>query len=203
MGYKEYNDEVFSRWAPIYDIFELVLSDIREKIVQQINPGNKTVLDVATGTGSLAMALSKSAKSVTGIDLSANMLEIAKKKPVKANLTFLQMDASKMTFEDESFDIVTISLGLHDMPLDVRTLVLQEIKRVMKKDGKLYIMEHDLPKNEIIAKLSSDLINILEGKYYLDFIRSDLDEYLKSFGFKIENNISYGFQYLRLIALSK
>lgn len=201
--YKKYNDQLFSRWAPIYDGFELILSDIRKNAIQQINPTNKSVLDVATGTGSLAVELSNSAKRVVGIDLSSQMLDVAEKKRKKKNLTFLQMDASKMEFDDEEFDIVTISLGLHDMPLEIRTLVLEEIKRVLKKDGKLLILEHDLPKNPLFASLSAYLINIFESKYFLDFLKSDFEKYLSTFGFKIEKKKSYLFNHLRLLILTK
>ena len=55
MNYKAYDDKLFSRWAPIYDGFELFLAGIRKKNVEQINPVGKSVLDVATGTGSLAI----------------------------------------------------------------------------------------------------------------------------------------------------
>lgn len=201
--YKKYNDQLFSRWAPIYDGFELILSDIRKNAIQQINPSNKSVLDVATGTGSLAVELSNSAKRVVGIDLSSQMLDVAEKKRKKNNLSYLQMDASKMKFDDEEFDIVTISLGLHDMPLEIRTLVLEEIKRVLKKDGKLLILEHDLPKNPLFASLSAYLINIFESKYFLDFLKSDFEKYLSTFGFKIEKKKSYLFNHLRLLILTK
>lgn len=202
IDYKEYNDKLFGRWAPIYDGFELLLSDVRNKITQEINPINKVVLDVATGTGSLAIDLSAKAKKVVGIDLSSKMLEVAKNKKANDNLSFLQMDASKMSFQDDEFDIVTISLGLHDMPLAVRNSVLLEVKRVLKKDGKLYIMEHDLPPNELLGLVSSRLINTFESKYYLKFISSDLASYLKSFGFKMERKTSYLFGYLQLITLT-
>lgn len=201
--YKKYNDQLFSRWAPIYDGFELILSDIRKNAIQQINPTNKSILDVATGTGSLAVELSNSAKRVVGIDLSSQMLDVAEKKRKKNNLSFLQMDASKMKFDDEEFDIVTISLGLHDMPLEIRTLVLEEIKRVLKKDGKLLILEHDLPQNPLFASLSANLINIFESKYFLDFLKSDFEKYLSTFGFKIEKKKSYLFNHLRLLILTK
>jgi ubiquinone/menaquinone biosynthesis C-methylase UbiE len=201
--HKAYNDQLFSRWAPIYDGFELILSDVRKKVVQQIKPNQKSVLDVATGTGSLAIDLSQTAEKVVGIDLSAKMLEVAKKKNNKNNLTFLQMDASKMDFKDEEFDIVTISLGLHDMPLEIRTLVLEDIKRVLKKDGKLFIFEHDLPENKLLANLFSNLINTFESRYYLDFIHSDFENYLETFGFKIEKKTSFLFNHFRLLTLSK
>ncbi len=201
--YKEYNNELFSRWAPVYDVFEILLSDVRKKIIQEIHPIHKSILDIATGTGSLAIELSKSAQKVVGIDLSSEMLDIAEKKRRNKNLSFLQMDASKMKFDDGEFDIVTISLGLHDMPLEIRSLVLEEAKRVFKKDGKLFILEYDLPKINILGPAYSHLINIFESKYYLDFIQSDFENYLNSFGFKIEKRTNYLFNYLRLITLSK
>lgn len=201
--YKKYNDQLFSRWAPVYDVFEIILSNVRKKMTQEINPINKSILDVATGTGSLAIELSNSAEKVVGIDLSSKMLDIAETKRINDNLTFLQMDASRMKFDDEEFDLVTISLGLHDMPLEIRTLALEEVKRVLKKNGKLFILEYDLPKNSLVGSLSAHLINIYESKYYLDFIKSDFDIYLNSFGFKMEKNTNYLFRHLRLITLSK
>lgn len=200
--YKKYNDQLFSRWAPVYDVFELILSDVRRQITKEINPINKSVLDVATGTGSLAIDLSKSAEKVVGIDLSSKMLDVAEKKRKNNNLSFLLMDASCMKFNDEEFDLVTISLGLHDMPLDIRTLVLKEVKRVLKRDGKLYILEYDLPQNPLGA-VSSRLINTFESKYYLDFINSDFYNYLNTFGFKIEKQSNYLFNHLRFITLTK
>ena len=200
--YKKYNDQLFSRWAPVYDVFELILSDVRNQITKEINPINKSVLDVATGTGSLAIDLSKSAEKVIGIDLSSKMLDVAEKKRKNDNLSFLLMDASCMKFNDEEFDLVTISLGLHDMPLDIRTLVLKEVKRVLKRDGKLYILEYDLPQNPLGA-VSSRLINTFESKYYLDFINSDFYNYLNTFGFKIEKQSNYLFNHLRFITLTK
>ena len=200
--YKKYNDQLFSRWAPVYDVFELILSDVRNQITKEINPINKSVLDVATGTGSLAIDLSKSAEKVVGIDLSSKMLDVAEKKRKNDNLSFLLMDASNMKFNDEEFDLVTISLGLHDMPLDIRTLVLKEVKRVLKRDGKLYILEYDVPQNPLGA-VSSRLINTFESKYYLDFINSDFYNYLNTFGFKIEKQSNYLFNHLRFITLTK
>ena len=200
--YKKYNDQLFSRWAPVYDVFELILSDVRNQITKEINPINKSVLDVATGTGSLAIDLSKSAEKVVGIDLSSKMLDVAEKKRKNDNLSFLLMDASCMKFNDEEFDVVTISLGLHDMPLDIRTLVLKEVKRVLKRNGKLYILEYDLPQNPLGA-VSSRLINTFESKYYLDFINSDFYNYLNTFGFKIEKQSNYLFNHLRFITLTK
>lgn len=203
LDYKKYNDQFFSRWAPFYDTLELILHGVRTEIVKEIDSANKTVLDVATGTGNLALDLSQTAEKVVGIDLSSEMLEIAKKKKGKDNLTFLLMDASNMDFNDETFDVVTISLGLHDMPPEIRTLVLKDVKRVLKKDGKLYLLEYDLPENDLLSTVSSRLIDTLESRYYLDFVTSDFEQYLTSLGFKIERKTSFLFHHLRFLTLSK
>ncbi len=200
--YQAYNDKLFSRWAPVYDGFELILSHVRKEMVQEINPSNKTVLDVATGTGSLAIALSATAKKVVAIDLSDKMLDVAKKKRSNYELSFLQMDASNMSFQDGAFDIVTISLGLHDMPLEVRTAVLEEAKRVLKKDGKLYVLEYDVPRNKLLRWCSTFFINLFESKYYLPFIASDFESYLGSFGFKMERKTNYLLGHLQFLTLT-
>jgi ubiquinone/menaquinone biosynthesis C-methylase UbiE len=199
MDYKEYNDKLFSRWAPIYDGFELLLSGIRKKNVEQINPTGKTVLDVATGTGSLAIELGKQAEKVVGIDLSDKMLAVAQRKSKSRNITFQKMDASEMEFEDDSFDIVTISLGLHDMPLEIRDAVLKESKRVLKSDGQLFILEHCLPQNKIFATLSATLIDTFESRYFLSFVKSDFEAYLRSFGFKTKRRTQFLFGHLQFI----
>lgn len=201
--YKKYNDQLFSRWAPVYDGFELILADVRKKMVREMDSAGKSVLDVATGTGSLAIELSQSANQVVGIDLSADMLAAAERKKRTDNLAFLKMDASNLEFDDESFDLVTISLGLHDMPAEIRTLVLQEVKRVLKKEGRLYLLEYDLPKDKFLGFLSSRFINLFESQYYLDFIASDFEDYLKTCGFRLEKKTNYFFNYLRGMSLTK
>jgi demethylmenaquinone methyltransferase/2-methoxy-6-polyprenyl-1,4-benzoquinol methylase len=200
--YKAYNDKLFSRWAPIYDGFELLLAGIRKKNVEQINPTGKSVLDVATGTGSLAIELGKQAKSVVGIDLSEKMLAVAERKSKSNNVSFRQMDASKMAFDDDTFDIVTISLGLHDMPLEVRTKVLEESKRVLKPDGDLYILEHGLPENKFLSSISATLIDTFESRYFLPFVKSDFQAYLQSFGLKIKKRTPFLFGHLQFIELT-
>jgi demethylmenaquinone methyltransferase/2-methoxy-6-polyprenyl-1,4-benzoquinol methylase len=200
--YKAYNDKLFSRWAPIYDGFELLLAGIRKKNVEQINPTGKSVLDVATGTGSLAIELGKQAKSVVGIDLSEKMLAVAERKSKSNNVSFRQMDASKMAFDDDTFDIVTISLGLHDMPLEVRTKVLEESKRVLKPDGDLYILEHGLPENKFLSSISATLIDTFESRYFLPFVKSDFQAYLQSFGLKIRKRTPFLFGHLQFIELT-
>ena len=67
----------------VYDTLVLILHGVRKAIIKEMDTANKAVLDVATGTGNLAVDLSQSAEKVVGIDLSSEMLEIAKKEKEK------------------------------------------------------------------------------------------------------------------------
>ena len=115
------------------------------------------------------------------------------------NADFL-WDGSIMPFEDSSFDVVISTEVMEHVP-DPDSY-LMEVKRVLKRDGKLYILEYDLPQNPLGA-VSSRLINTFESKYYLDFINSDFYNYLNTFGFKIEKQSNYLFNHLRFITLTK
>jgi ubiquinone/menaquinone biosynthesis C-methylase UbiE len=77
------------------------------------------------------------------------------------------------------------------------------VRRVLKKDGKLFILEHDLPAHPLLSYISSRLMNLFESKYYLDFMQTDLDQYLQTLGFRVEANTHYLGHHLRLITLSK
>jgi ubiquinone/menaquinone biosynthesis C-methylase UbiE len=202
-SYEVYNNRLFARWAPIYDGFEVALAGVRRSIVHQMDCTGRTVLDVATGTGSLAIALSPTAKSVVGIDLSAEMLAVARRKRYTGDLTFLEMDASRMAFPDGAFDIVTISLALHDMALEVRTRVMQEVKRVLRPDGRLYILEYDMPPGSWARRITAPIFNLFESKYYLGFIASDLEQYLRSFGFNVERKTSHLLGHLQFLTLTQ
>jgi ubiquinone/menaquinone biosynthesis C-methylase UbiE len=77
------------------------------------------------------------------------------------------------------------------------------VKRVLKKDGKLFILEYDMPGNELLGNISSQLINLLESRYYLDFVQSDFENYLIQIGFRIEKKTNYLLDHLRFLRLVK
>jgi demethylmenaquinone methyltransferase/2-methoxy-6-polyprenyl-1,4-benzoquinol methylase len=109
------------------------------------------ILDLATGTGDQISALLKSnasIQSVTGIDLSSEMLEIAKKK-LSGKADFLLADAEKLPFADASFDAATFSFGIRNVtdPL----VSLKDIHRILKPSGRCLILEFSLPPQPIRA----------------------------------------------------
>ncbi|MCQ2242803.1 MAG: bifunctional demethylmenaquinone methyltransferase/2-methoxy-6-polyprenyl-1,4-benzoquinol methylase UbiE [Bacteroidaceae bacterium] len=107
------------------------------------------ILDIATGTGDLAILEAKrlNPKSVIGVDISEGMMAVGREKVAKEKLdkviSFSKEDATKMTFADESFDIITTSFGIRNFEnLDAALL---EIRRVLRPNGVFAILELSEP----------------------------------------------------------
>lgn len=108
------------------------------------------VLDACCGTGTLTSLLAErvgETGAVTGIDLSYCSLGVAAKKAKKVlPLTFIQASCVDIPFPDGSFDKIFISFGLHELAKADRRNSLQQINRVLKSDGSLFILEYHLPR---------------------------------------------------------
>lgn len=104
------------------------------------------LLDIATGTGDLAFTLSSlKPKSITGIDLAEEMLVVARKKSIKKKIPieFILADSEELPFSNASFGIVTVAFGVRNF--DDLPKGLNEMRRVLKNDGLLYILEFSKP----------------------------------------------------------
>ena len=191
--HKYYNNQFFAKWARLYDFEKYITFPLRQKAAKFLNLNPlKKVLDVATGTGAQAYELAKLGYDVTGIDLSPEMLNQARKKISSSlKLKFQQSDGTNLPFKDNSFDASTISLGLHDMPYEIDILVLKEMKRVTKKDGPILIVDYSEPKKHWVARLSHPLIKLYETPMYVPFIERGLDKLLKEVGLKIDQKTNF------------
>jgi len=181
------NDKYFSRSARYYDLNTRVITYLRNKLyrVSGAGPADK-ILDVATGTGAVALTFAKNGhRLVTGIDLSADMLKIAKSKNGKFPVAFIQGDAAELPFEKETFDIAVVSFALHDMPFEIRVQALKEINRVMKRKATLVIMDYAKPDNILWQAITFGIINAYEGIYFNDFMRRDLSLTIKKASLEI------------------
>ena len=105
------------------------------------------IVDLATGTGDLALTLQKHlpAAQIIGADFSERMLAIAKKKGVRQTVV---ADAMNLPFADASFDCLTIAFGLRNFPDWSRGL--REMRRVLRKDGHLLVLEFSMPRLSIL-----------------------------------------------------
>ncbi len=101
------------------------------------------IVDLATGTGDLALALQKKLPNaeVTGVDFVPEMLELAQRKGVRQTTL---ADAMQLPFPDRSFDCVTIAFGLRNM--ENWAGALAEMSRVLERGGHLLVLEFSLPK---------------------------------------------------------
>jgi demethylmenaquinone methyltransferase/2-methoxy-6-polyprenyl-1,4-benzoquinol methylase len=122
----------------------------------------KKILDVATGTGDIAINLSKIKDSkIEGVDVSGNMLKIARKKIDELkidNIVLKTCEAENLVFEDNHFDIVSIGYGVRNFSNLEKGL--SESYRVLKKDGKLIILETSIPENLIIKFMYTIITSI-------------------------------------------
>lgn len=178
--------KAFALLAPFYDIITIPFSGVRDRVVNftNVQKGSK-ILDVATGTGEQAFAFAKRGYEVIGIDLSEAMLNVAKKKNKFKNVKFEVADATNLPFEDNSFNVSSVSFALHDMPLSIREKVLKEMVRVTKPQGIIVIADYDLPRNKIGKFLVYHFVALYEAEYYKTFIRSDLETLLHKNRIKI------------------
>jgi len=168
--------KAFAVLAPFYDVVAIPFSSVRGRLMNftKAKRGSK-ILDVATGTGQQAFAFAKKGYEVIGIDISEAMLSVAKKKNKYKNVKFEVADATNLRFEDNSFDVSTISFALHDMPLSIREKVLREMVRVTKPQGIIVIADYNLPENKISKFLIYHFVALYEAEYYKTFIKSDLE----------------------------
>lgn len=135
----------YSRYAKSYDSwFGLVSGTARKAAVAAVNatPGS-SVLEVGVGTG-LALPLYAPGKRITGIDLSRDMLAIARRRAAGLGLrnveSLLEMDAQATSFEDGSFD-VAVAMFVASVVPDPRALV-KELRRVVKPGGRILFVNH-------------------------------------------------------------
>ena len=154
LGKKEQVTKMFDTISGEYDGLNRVISfgiDIkwRKKVVEIIKATKpETVLDIATGTGDLAINLAEtSAKKIIGLDISSGMLEVGKTKIASKNLdSKIEMiigDSENMPFEDNSFDAITVAFGVRNF--ETLEKGLKDILRVLKPGGTFVILETSVP----------------------------------------------------------
>ncbi|MBQ4822313.1 bifunctional demethylmenaquinone methyltransferase/2-methoxy-6-polyprenyl-1,4-benzoquinol methylase UbiE [Aquimarina sp. MMG016] len=151
---KEQVAEMFDTISGNYDGLNRVISfgiDIkwRNKVVKLVsNTKPQRILDVATGTGDLAISLTKTgATEIIGLDISAGMLEVGKHKIKAKNLdsiiSMVQADSENLPYKDDYFDAITVAFGVRNF--ENLEKGLSEIYRVLKPGGIFVVLETSVP----------------------------------------------------------
>lgn len=150
---------MFDSIAPRYDFLNHFLSlgidkRWRKRLVKRLIKNNpKDVLDVATGTGDLAIAIAKAGvPHVTGVDISEQMLVEGKRKveqlKLSAKVSMSYGNSEQLGFADQSFDVVSVAFGVRNFEhLEVG---LAEMHRVLRSGGQVFVLEFSMPANALV-----------------------------------------------------
>jgi len=144
---------IIARFYGLLDIFYFNRKETNPRygILDFISDEKLKVLEVCIGTAenSIIIAENRPNTEIVGIDLSKEMLAIAEKKIEKKGIKNIKtsvMDATNMNFDNNSFDMVIISLVLHEVDESIRYKMIKEAGRVLKNKGKIIVLEWDKPK---------------------------------------------------------
>ena len=191
---KEYN------WmAKGYDTF-MTIFPIWKKWIKKVIPHiqGKKILEVSFGSGYLMTQYASSNYELYGIDYNEKMLEITsnkvKKRNIKAELT--QGNVEKLPFPDNTFDTVINTMAFTGYPDGDKAV--SELKRVLKKEGKLLLVDFDYPKNR--NRLGYMMVRLWEN---LGDIIKDINSLLKQYDFNYEDISVGGFGSVHLFIAQK
>ncbi|HRE52180.1 MAG TPA: bifunctional demethylmenaquinone methyltransferase/2-methoxy-6-polyprenyl-1,4-benzoquinol methylase UbiE [Flavitalea sp.] len=171
---KQQVEGMFDKIAFRYDFLNRFLSggiDVywRKLLIKELVPGKpKDILDIATGTGDVAIMAYKRLRpcKITGIDISNGMLELGRKKIAKYSLQdhirLYQGDSEAIQFPDSSFDAVTVAFGVRNFENLEKGLA--EMYRVLRPGGTLAILEFSQPKNKLFRPFYNMYMKVVANR---------------------------------------
>ena len=168
----------YRRYAAVYDaVFGPVLQPGRKAVVQALRlRAGERVLEVGVGTG-LSLPLYPRDVKITGIDVSREMLEKARRRVARRRLVnveaLLEMDAETMSFADASFDKVVAMYVVSVVERPAR--LLEELHRVCRPEGEIFIVNHLRSENTVLGAVEKSLARFSDKLgFHPDFELRDL-----------------------------
>ena len=171
----------WDRNAGLYDCFMRKDRAVYEKMYELIRPvvKDKTVLELAAGTGLIARHIVNAAAHIEATDASPEMITEARRGNCSAKLHFSVQDMFSLPYAGNSFDVVIVSNALHIVPQPEKSL--REIKRVMKDDGVLIAPTFTHAENSLRGRIKAYFLRLagfpLHSRWtseeYLSFLRQN------------------------------
>ena len=186
---KRDNKVFWNRYAKLYDFEINRFNGKAYARMYQLMTGSLScdmdVLEVATGTGLIAINTASCVRHVEATDFSPKMIEKAKKKKAPVNIRFSVEDATALSFEDNSFDAVIISNALHIMPDPAN--VLSNISRVLKPHGLLIAptYSHGHIRNST-WNLNAKILKLIGFETYSKWTPDEYVDFIRKNGFQVE-----------------
>jgi len=160
--------------------------DTRNFLVEMANPEEKSnprILDICCGTGAVIAAFAHRYPEgvVVGYDFSRGMLSKAQNKQTSLKIILIEGDAAALPFADKSFDIVTCSHALYELKRRTRQTALREMKRIIRPNGVVLLMEHEVPHHPLIKILFNIRMMSMGSADALEFVKGGLDPFRRIF----------------------
>lgn len=183
------NTQAYSEQRPLVPPVLKRLDYFMEKLKEI---GGKEVLDVGCGPGRDAQYLSEHGLIVKAIDLSENLISMAKERV--RGVDFRVMDMRRLDFENNRFDGLWINTSFLHIPKEEAKATLEEFVRVLKKDGLIFlgIMAHRNETGVVTTKIADDQMMIAtkdfgeSDRFFVFYSPSEISEMLEEVGFEID-----------------
>ena len=179
----------WDRNAGLYDCFMRKDRAVYEKMYELICPvvKDKTVLEVATGTGQIAKHIVKTAVHIEATDASPEMIAEAKRGNCSSKLHFSVQDMFSLPYAGNSFDVVIVSNALHIVPQPEKSL--REIKRVLKEDGVLIAPTFTHAKNSLRGRIKAYFMRLAGFPLHSRWTSEEYLSFLRQNGWRVRKSV--------------
>ncbi len=156
---------------------------IANQLAQAFAANGRKLYSVANRTHEKAVAFAEKYADILaiGYDFSPGMLHKAKAKDVAGKVTLVNGDAACLSFVDDCFDVVCCSHALYELKGEMRTAALQEMKRVVKPQGQVLIMEHEVPQKPLVKMMFYLRMMMMGPTDSNEFVKQGLSPFTKIF----------------------
>ncbi|MEH1822270.1 MAG: class I SAM-dependent methyltransferase [Nostoc sp.] len=159
------------------------------------------ILDLCCGSGQTTQFLAKTSQNVIGLDASPKSLQRARQNVPEAS--YVEAFAQEMPFADNLFDLVHISVALHEMQPQQLQKIINEVYRVLKPGGVFTLVDFHAPTNPIFWPGVSIFLLLFETETAWELLKTDLAELLTKTGFEVDKLTLYAGGSLQVIQAKK